>query len=313
MKTSQIIQKYSVAFFILSLLPAQIFCASQDRQKSKRRKIERPVTFDSLSSLLHKQDLQSEQFIPLLKKYLAREGSASINHAEDENGTLLYQACESLIESIDDHTEIVEALLDAKADPDFVNKDFLDMTPLMVSRKPEIIKLLLRHGALIDRVDTEGKTALANAFFRDKKENALALMKAGANLNIRTEEGSTVLGIALGCEYEDRDASEGCFHSSLISLLSRNVDLDVPLNEQDETPLQYAFERRCPACLYLIYNELKKRPAKIATAVTQFNTMSHMVRDESDLDELGLGQYIAAYAQNEKDSRYAPRHNLNKN
>ena len=313
MKTSQIIQKYSVAFFILSLLPAQIFCASQDRQKSKRRKIERPVTFDSLSSLLNKRDLQSEQFIPLLKKYLAREGSASINHAEDENGTLLYQACDSSIESIDDHAEIVEALLDAKADVEFVSKDSLDMTPLMVSREPEIVKLLLRHGASIDHVDPIGTSALLNALFSEEKEVAFTLMKAGADLNLRTKNGFTPLGFALGGEHPERCLSEGCFHEILINLLSRNVDLDVPLNKQNETPKKYAFERRCPACLYLIYNELKKRPAKIATAVTQFNTMSHMVRDESDLDELGLGQYIAAYAQNEKDSRYAPRHNLNKN
>lgn len=66
-----------------------------------------------------------------------------------------------------------------------------------INNRPELIRLLLRHGAKIDARNLTGFTALHHAAESGSLEAAKALLDAGANTSIRAKDGETASDVAL--------------------------------------------------------------------------------------------------------------------
>ncbi|MBO9999257.1 MAG: ankyrin repeat domain-containing protein [Cyanobacteria bacterium SID2] len=98
----------------------------------------------------------------------------------------------------------IEALLDAGADPNLPDEDDYGNpteTPLMLASNTffatnhrEMIQLLVRRGADIDRQDRTGRTALMSALSRP--DSVKTLIELGADLNLRDSKGKTALMLA---------------------------------------------------------------------------------------------------------------------
>jgi ankyrin repeat protein len=90
--------------------------------------------------------------------------------------------------------QVVDALLNAGADPNAAN--VAGITPLMtaVSFDPEstaILQRLLDAGAVVDAPDNRGKTALMWAAGYGRKEAVMLLLQHGANPGLRDDSGRT--------------------------------------------------------------------------------------------------------------------------
>lgn len=90
--------------------------------------------------------------------------------------------------------QVVDALLNAGADPNAAN--VAGITPLMtaVSFDPEstaMMQRLLDAGALVDAPDNRGKTALMWAASYGRKEAVTLLLERGANPGLRDDSGRT--------------------------------------------------------------------------------------------------------------------------
>ena len=103
-----------------------------------------------------------------------------------------------------EHIAIVEALLDAGADPN--QPDTLTRSlkianyPLMVAaqvqssiHRCDFLKLLIRQGARINQVDRDGRTALMHAIDCNHLDAIKTLIAAGSDLEIRNHAGETPL------------------------------------------------------------------------------------------------------------------------
>lgn len=100
----------------------------------------------------------------------------------------------------------VTNLLQAGANPDVEVSGHRQETPLMEAARdgyPVIGQRLVRAGARIDHVDSEGATALMWAVREGETDYARALLDAGANPALRDRAGDTALDIARGIEHPD--------------------------------------------------------------------------------------------------------------
>jgi ankyrin repeat protein len=112
------------------------------------------------------------------------------NVRDDNGNTPLMMACRG------GHLDVVEKLLDS-SHLDHQNSD--GMTALFyasVNEHPDIVKLLLDHGANPDLQNTNGNTALTAASFNGYMEITKLLMDHGAKLDIRNNRGHTALTLA---------------------------------------------------------------------------------------------------------------------
>lgn len=66
----------------------------------------------------------------------------------------------------------------------------------------QIIEVLVNAGCDIDHQDFEGLTALMSSIVSNQLESVQALVRLGANLNIRDKVGRTAEDIAAGLEHE---------------------------------------------------------------------------------------------------------------
>jgi ankyrin repeat protein len=116
--------------------------------------------------------------------------------AKDQNGsTALLQAVTN------EEPEVTKLLLEKGADVN--NKDEDGTTALALAAgqgQPETMKILIDAGAAVDARDGEGSTPLMEVV---DTENALVLLKAGADLSIKDNHGRTALAIARQYEREE--------------------------------------------------------------------------------------------------------------
>lgn len=127
--------------------------------------------------------------------------------------------------------EMVRLLLDREFDPDARSPD--GFTPLMLAADDNhvpTVKVLLEREATVDLElwhsnggAKSGWTALAFAAERGNSEVVLLLAEAGANVNHRVDDGSTVLHLATG-------------GGAMRTLMEFRPDVSVPDNDQN-TPL----------------------------------------------------------------------------
>jgi len=132
---------------------------------------------------------------------LCLQYGADIN-AQDEDGvTALMKAAEDLDK---EHMEIVRSLIDNNADLEIQDND--KQTALMYAcNRPAVgkVKLLLKHGALVDVKDKNGRTALMNTAAdavgfkeQERTEVVKALIENGANINLQDNDGKTALQLS---------------------------------------------------------------------------------------------------------------------
>jgi hypothetical protein len=96
-------------------------------------------------------------------------------------------------------TEIVKVLLDAGADVSYKESSH-GRTALMLAANtgyPEIVEMLISHGANVADTDSAGNTALMEASGAGRIATIQVLIAAGADVNQKTADGMTALSYAV--------------------------------------------------------------------------------------------------------------------
>ena len=122
---------------------------------------------------------------------------SDVRSVNDDGDDALYSACKH------GHSHCVEVLLSAGADPDRVPPERVQMeaTPLMISVRNGNVscaRVLLENGASPDALALDESTALHFAVRRGCHGSCLLLLRAGASVGLRDENGRTALSLASG-------------------------------------------------------------------------------------------------------------------
>jgi ankyrin repeat protein len=96
------------------------------------------------------------------------------------------------------HEQVVRALLEAGADAAWISPR--DKLPTLyaaaLSGSPQVVKLLIDHGAKVDAQTAKGETALIAAAYAGKPEVIEVLLGAGADKSVADERGRRALDYA---------------------------------------------------------------------------------------------------------------------
>lgn len=139
------------------------------------------------------------------------------------NKTPLHVAC--IFSHRNRDAKVIKLLLDSGADVNSV--DGQNKTPFFYAQNPDIAKLLIEHGAILNHQNSEGETLLFESvvFFRD--DFIEFLLKSGIDLNLRDNKGRSVFHMAV-------------MHRNIKALKLMLTDWDGDLNEErdelGETP-----------------------------------------------------------------------------
>jgi len=87
--------------------------------------------------------------------------------------------------------EAMRLLLERGADPDVVDPQAGD-TPLGIAHDPETVRLLVQHGADVDRIQHNGIPAVVRFIGNQDWESALHLVEKGARLDVANADGLSV-------------------------------------------------------------------------------------------------------------------------
>ncbi|OQR79091.1 ankyrin-2-like [Tropilaelaps mercedesae] len=113
--------------------------------------------------------------------------------------------------------------------------DFFDRAPLHYAAEldqPDILKLLIYKGALVNSSDAIGLSPLHISVFRGRLENAKLLIRSGARLNAKSVEKQTPLHMAASYGYVEICAA----------LLAAGASVDA-LDSSERTPLMLAMQQ----------------------------------------------------------------------
>ncbi len=130
------------------------------------------------------------------------DSNVNLEEITEQNTTVLYEAVDA------GHTEVVEVLLKAGANPDAVDTDD-NWTPLIAaahSGHSAIAKRLIGYKANLNAKNKAGENALMYAAKRGSVSIVGSLIQAGAELNAKNTQGMTALMIALGPYGSDKIA-----------------------------------------------------------------------------------------------------------
>ncbi|CAF1280498.1 unnamed protein product [Rotaria sp. Silwood1] len=179
----------------------------------------------------HGQSLRQKDRADLIR-LLIKHG-AQVNHLDRSSMAAIHKAV------IHDRPECVEVLMDAHADP---NVAFMGDTPLSIAARhnrrkivqillnhketnvnhrndqggtalhfasagivdsPECVELLLKHGAKVNAQDLKNNTAAMVACFFNKPRILTTLIRAGADLAVRNNEGKDAHDVAVEKEFDE--------------------------------------------------------------------------------------------------------------
>lgn len=162
--------------------------------------------------------------------------------------------------------EVVKTLLPSDLNSQTKNGDTaLHLACLL--RAPLIVEVLLQAGATVDVENSEGKTPLSIAVEHDDLEITEALTKAGANLKHQDVKNRSVfhLAVAFGSvmlllfltKYIDIKDEYGALRNAILNnqrekvkiLVEHGVDLHLPPNGEEDTPIICAIRNQKPEIL----------------------------------------------------------------
>lgn len=127
------------------------------------------------------------------------------------------------------HVRIARVLLKAGAKANDRGPGFYPMSAAAARGSPELINLLLRHGADLNSSDEDERTPLIEAVDEGQLEATKALLKGGANPNAQDELGKTALIHAAS------DGNRGIVNALLRAKANPNLS-----DKDDTTPLMWA-------------------------------------------------------------------------
>ena len=137
----------------------------------------------------------------------------------------------------------LRALLEAGADPNEWDADGLTALTLAMDRTlegegSEAARVLLAHGADVNRANDGGSTPLSHAAFLCNLELVQLFLDSGADVNIQMETGETAL-FGIGCYV---DSSPAARIETLRLLLAHGANPNI-VNEEGACVLSYAAVR----------------------------------------------------------------------
>ena len=106
----------------------------------------------------------------------------------------------------ENRTEILKLLLESKADlnnEEYRTMPFPPLTLAISSKNYDIVAILIKYGADINKVDGYDRSPLALAAILGSTDIVNLLLKSGADVNAKDTEGSTVLMIACSRGYRE--------------------------------------------------------------------------------------------------------------
>lgn len=108
------------------------------------------------------------------------------------------------------NTEVARMLLDAGADPNFVSKNRMRVTPLHsavanrdATKAYDVATLLVKHGANVNVVQEGGWTPLQQAAAHGYARLVKFLLKEGADVSARAADGRTAYDLAIGGKHAE--------------------------------------------------------------------------------------------------------------
>ncbi len=165
----------------------------------------------------------------LMKKYtkiaktLINKG-ASVD-AKDTNGVTALHIASGLTPEMFRMVIERSADVDAQMSPDGI-------TPLMFAtlvKNPEIVEMLLKHGANTEIKDNNGETALIYAIKQNSEEIIEMLIKSGANVNAKSSTGNSLLYWAIRENGENDTISK--------KIVETLLDYDAVPNDEELVPI----------------------------------------------------------------------------
>ncbi|CAF3991501.1 unnamed protein product, partial [Rotaria sordida] len=165
----------------------------------------------------HGQNLRQKDHADLIR-LLVKHG-AQVNHLDRSSMAPIHKAV------IHDRPECVQVLMESRVDP---NVAFMGDTPLSIAARhnrksivqillshketnvnhpivdsPECVELLLRHSAKVNAQDLKNNTAAMVACFFNKPRILTTLIRAGADLAPRNDEGKDAYDVAVEKEFDE--------------------------------------------------------------------------------------------------------------
>lgn len=174
-----------------SALPNLFLYSIRERCGIRTRSLRnsKPGTFVNEMSTLENRLVEAAMKGNLTKlRQLVAEG-ADVNFANQLGVTALMVAAQW------NRSEIVDFLLSKRADVEAVEHSS-GCNALMfacLSANPEVVSLLLTHGARVNSTNSYGRTALMTAAFCGSIEVVRVLLKHGADINAMDPSGATAL------------------------------------------------------------------------------------------------------------------------
>jgi len=144
-----------------------------------------------VARLKAEKEAAKEALIQKEEYVVALKANGTINEQNNNGHTPMFQAVH------DDDPEVIRLLLKHGADPNLGDKD--QDTPLIMASyngQTEVVKLLIAAGADLNLQDKAGESPLHIASYWGRTESMKLLIAAGANVNLRDNNGQTALAVA---------------------------------------------------------------------------------------------------------------------
>ena len=163
---------------------------------------------------------------------------ADVNVIDKIGRTALLRSC------INGYMDQMKVLLEAGADPTIADEEGLSCLNAAIHGhcSKDTLQELLDHGAHIDVKTEDGANALLYACTKGQSESVIILLEAGADVNITTPDGNTILHLAVsGC----------CSKETLHKTVLHGVDVNA-VNSNHQTALLLACGAAQNECVQLL-------------------------------------------------------------